>query len=392
MCHGFSLLSNAAGDEEESDISGLLEVLGTVKDRRGAQGRIYELRFLLAASLVAVLAGTSNFRQIADQIADFPQSLLRKLGAKWCHFRRVFAWPSERTIRRVLENIDAAELDLLTGAWLRERALGDANDTMVLAIDGKVLRGFRTDENDRFTLFSAMIHGVGVTVAQVEVPADTNEITQVEALLAGVTVQAGKRVVVTMDAAHTQRDTAEHIVVERGFDYVMTVKGNQPKLSESVFNKCLPLVRESPAHVVEERDHGRINRWSTWITDATGIDFPHVRQAGFIRREEFTLAGVRVSSEYARVITSGGSDNTKSVELHEYVRGHWGIENKSHYVRDTTWHEDANHTYVGSGQHVMATLRNMAAGLLRLNGFSMIKKTTEWICRDRNRALPLLAT
>jgi len=40
----------------------------------------------------------------------------------------------------------------------------------------------------------------------------------------------------------------------------------------------------------------------------------------------------------------------------------------------------------------MATLRNTAAGLLRLNDFTMIKKATEWICRDRNRALPLLAT
>ena len=230
VCHGFSLLSNAAGNEEEFDISGLLEVLGKAKDRRSSQGRIYGLVFILAASLVAVLAGASNFRQIADQVADFPQSLLRQLSAKWCHFRCVFGWPSERTIRRVLENIDAAELDLLTGAWLRERALRDTDDTMVLAIDGKVLRGFRTAENDQFALFSAMIHGVGVTVAQVAVPADTNEITQVETLLAGVPEQVGKRVVVTMDAAHTQRDTAEHLVDKRGFDYVMTVKGNQPKI------------------------------------------------------------------------------------------------------------------------------------------------------------------
>ncbi len=392
LSHGVSLSVASAGDGEEFDTAGLLGMLGKVTDRRGRRGRVYGLPFLLAVSLVAVLAGASNFRQIADQVADFPQSLLRRLGARWCYFRCVFGWPSERTIRRVLENIDAAELDLLTGTWLRERALRNFDGTVVLAIDGKVLRGFRTDENDQFTLFSAMIHGVGVTVAQVAVPAETNEITQVEALLAGVPEQAGKRVVVTMDAAHTQRDTAEHSVAERGFDYVMTVKGNQPKLSDAVFDKCLPLVRESPDHLVEERDHGRINRWSTWITDATGIDFPHVRQAGFIRREEFTLDGARIGREYARVITGGRSGGTTAGELHEYVRGHWGIENKSHYVRDTTWHEDANQTYTGSGQHVMATLRNMAAGLLRLNDFTMIKKTTEWICRDRTRALPLLAT
>jgi len=65
--------------EQECDISSLLEALGTVTDRRSRRGRMYGLVFLLAASLVAVLAGATNFRQVRDQIADFPQSLL----AKW---------------------------------------------------------------------------------------------------------------------------------------------------------------------------------------------------------------------------------------------------------------------------------------------------------------------
>ena len=171
-------------------------------------------------------------------MGDLRQSLLARLGARWNWFRCRYDWPSERTIRRVLESVDAAELDLLTGAWLRERAVGDTGDTMVLAIDGKVLRGFWTEENDRVTLFSAMIHGVGVTVAQVQVPAGTNEITQVGALLAGVPERVGKRVVVTMDAAHTQQDTAEYIARTRGFDYVMTVKGNQ--CATRCFDASLP--------------------------------------------------------------------------------------------------------------------------------------------------------
>ena len=297
MCHDFSSLSSVGDDEKEFDVTGLLDVLGKVKDRRSARGRMYELVFILAVSLVAVLAGASNFRQIADQVADFPRSLLRRLGAKWCHFRCVFRWPSERTIRRVLEDVDAGELDRVVGGWLRERVRRDEKGATVIAIDGKVLRGAWTGENDKFTLFSAMIQKVGVTVAQVQVPADTNEITQVEALLAGVSAREGERVVMTMDAAHTQRDTADHIVSTRGFDYVMTAKGNQPKLSESIFKKCLPLVKKNPDHVVEERGHGRINRWSTWVTDAAGIDFPHVRQVGCIRREVFTLANVRTSKE-----------------------------------------------------------------------------------------------
>ena len=65
---------------------------------------------------------------------------------------------------------------------------------------------------------------------------------------------------------------------------------------------------------------------------------------------------------------------------------------KSHYVRDTTWREDHHKAYTGNGPYSMAILRNIALGLLRLNGKYKIKEGTEEICRDRNRALHLLVT
>jgi predicted transposase YbfD/YdcC len=301
----------------------------------------------------------------------------------------MFGWPSERTVRRVLENIDADELDRVVGSWLR-RNVHDDGEALVLAVDGKVLRGAWTDENQTFTLFSAVIHGAGVTVAQVAVPADTNEITQVEALLGAVPDEPERQVVVTMDAAHTQKDTAEYLAGKRGFDYILNVKGNQPSLQDSVIKAILPFLETDPGHVVTERGHGRINQWKTWTTDATGIAFPYAGQAACIRRDVFALDGTWISKEHALMLTS--SKNATPAEVHTHVRHHWGIENKSHYVRDTTWREDAQQVYTGSGPQVMATLRNTAAGLLRLNGFTKIKETTEWIARDRNRALPMLAT
>jgi predicted transposase YbfD/YdcC len=141
---------------------------------------------------------------------------------------------------------------------------------------------------------------------------------------------------------------------------------------------------------VIERGHGRINQWKTWTTDAAGIEFPHVQQVACIRRDVFAIGGTWISKEHALMLTS--SENATPAEVHTHARRHWGVENKSHYVRDTTWREDAQQVYTGSGPQVMATLRNMTAGLLRLNGFTKIKETTEWIARDRDRALPLLAT
>lgn len=216
--------STSAGQEErEPNISSLLEMLGRLTDPRSPQGRRHELVFTLAGAVVAVLAGASNYRQIASQVADLPQSLLVKLGASWNWFQHRYDWPSEPTLRRVLQSIDAGQLDLLIGSWLFERAHRDTEGLLVIAVDGKVLRGAWTAGNGQVTLFSAMIHGVGVTVAQIRVPDDTNEITQVDTVLAGVPVGTPKRVIVTLDAAHTQRDTAEHLRADLGFDYVMTV-------------------------------------------------------------------------------------------------------------------------------------------------------------------------
>src|SRR6266511_3373251 len=206
VSHAASGLSNAvSGDGERNRVS-LVEMLTRLTDPRSPQGKRHDLVFVLACAVVGTLAGAANYRQLARQVADLPQSLLEKLGARWIWFRRRYVWPSEATLRRVLQRIDAAELDRLVGAWLCARAWRDADGLLVIAVDGKVLRGAWTEDNDQVTLFSAMIHQPAVTIAQIRVPDGTNEITQVKNLLDHVTVEEGgpKRVIITLDAAHTQ--------------------------------------------------------------------------------------------------------------------------------------------------------------------------------------------
>jgi predicted transposase YbfD/YdcC len=379
--------SPAAGDHNTSSLLGMLD---KITDPRGRRGRRHKLAFVLAAVVVAVLAGAANARQVADEVADLPQKLLRTLGAKWSWFKKRYATPSASTIRRVLRDVDPHEVDLAVGAWLFERARRDGTGLLEIALDAKVLRGAWTDEDDQFTLLSAMIHREGVVIGQIRVPADTTETTQVEAFLKEVPLEQGNTIL-TADAAHTQRETAAYMKEKKGADYLLAVKGNQPGLQEAVFAACLPLVK-SPGYVVEERSHGRIKRWETWVADAAGVDFPHAEQVACIRRDEFTLDGVRISKEYALAVTSAPAGRAGPAEVHTYARGHWGIENLEHRVRDTVWEEDDNQSYVGNTQHTMAALRNLVLGLFRLNGIHKIKAATERIRRDRTRALPLLAT
>ena len=384
----------AAGDEgaEDADISSLLGTLASVTDPRSPQGIQHILEFVLAVCVVAMLAGAKNYREIAGHAADIPQPLLRKLGAEWSWFRLRYKYPSESTIRNVLTRIDAAELDVITCAWLFAQARKSGNDEWEIALDGKVMRGAWTDENDKVTLFSAMLHREAVTIAQVRVPDGTNEITQADAILDTVEIPAGESALVTLDAAHTQRETAETIGGKPGWDYLMTVKGNQPSLQREVFDKILPLLRGTPHDVMEERDRGRIKRRSCWITSAEGIDFPHARQAAIIRREIFEISGDRISKEHALILTSRKTEKMTAADVNRYIRSHWGIENKSHYVRDTVYREDNSQAWAAEGPHALASLRNLALGLFRLKNASSIKETTEWICRDRMRALQFMTT
>jgi hypothetical protein len=95
-----------------------------------------------------------------------------------------------------LTHVDAARLDRITGTWLLAQARKyrdeDGGIRWVIAIDGKVMRGAWTDENDKVTLFSAMLQEEALTIVHVRVPDGTNEITQVKALAKELGIQAEK--------------------------------------------------------------------------------------------------------------------------------------------------------------------------------------------------------
>jgi hypothetical protein len=201
---------------------GLIDVLEKIRDCRKKRGVRHRLVTIVAIGICATLAGAKSFQAIAQWAAEQSKELRAKLG---CTRPKP---PSEPTIRRVLSRIDADEVDRVTGAWLAKLA-SEKGDCV--AIDGKTLRGSGSGSEPPVQLISALLHREGIVVAQVAVPATTNEITCVDPLLSGVDL---KGAVVTGDAAHVQTATAEHLVKDKGADYVFTVKGNQPTLQKHI--------------------------------------------------------------------------------------------------------------------------------------------------------------
>lgn len=268
----------------------------------------------------------------------------------------------------------------------------DGKAEWLIAVDGKVLRGSWTDENDQVTLFSAMLQDKAVTIAQVRVPDGTNEITQVKALADQPDIREGESVLVTFDAAHCNKDTARLIGGKPGWDYLMTVKFDKITLYGKVAEIIVPLLGNDPDNVMTERSHGVSKTWSCWNAEANGIDFPHISQVACICRETRSITGEKLTKDIAFIATSRDARRMTAADLNRYIRGHWGIENKKHYIRDTVYREDDNQSWKGSGPQALASLRNFATSLFAMKKVENIKEATENVHMDRHPALRYMTT
>jgi predicted transposase YbfD/YdcC len=373
-------------------------MLAGVPDPRKVRGIRHKIGAVLTVMVCATLAGAGNFRELADRATELPSELLGLIGCRPHPVTGGYRVPSEATMRRIAHGIDADTADERVCRWLREHALTPAiartaqdatgpDDTTLVAVamDGKVIRNTIAPggaEGSEIKLFSALLHEQAIVIAQRRIPNGTNEITQVAGLLTAVDLT---NVVVTGDAAHAQHATAAHIAVERGGAYVLTVKGNHPGVLAQIVTALPPARPGTEHHVTEDRSKGRIVRRAIWVAPADGVEFPGAAQVFRIRRDTFDHAGNRLSKEVVHGVTSLTVDQAAPALLAGLVRSHWSIENKSHWVRDVVYREDDQHAYAGTGAQVMATVRNLALGLLRLAGISQITRTLQRIAADRTR-------
>lgn len=355
----------------------LLTLFGSVPDPRHRRGVRHALPVILAVGIAAVLTGARSFAAIGEWVADQSGETLAALGAD--AGRR----PSESTIRRAFARLDADLLDRVLGAYLWTRTQ-IAFGRRVLAIDGKTVRGARTANAAAPHLVAALDHASGTVLGQVAVATKSNEIPAVRDLLTCFDLTG---VVVTVDAMHTQSDTATAITAAGG-DYVFTVKKNQPSLHAAC--KALPW-KEVPGHRVSSRGHGRrVTRTIKVVAAPAWVGFAGAAQIAQVRRT-VTRAGKK-SVEVIYLITSADHQAAPPATLAAWIQGHWGIENRLHWVRDVSFDEDRSQVRTGNAPQVMATVRNTSISLLRLTGWTNIAAALRHHAAHPDQAIACLLT
>ena len=218
---------------------GLLALLAGMTDSRKPRGIRHPLLTVLAISVGGILCGARSFSGIAQWAMELTPAQLQQFGSGR---RRP---PSEPTIRRVLQSIEAKAVDERLGGWTFKHGMAAGK---AIAIDGKAQRGSGDGEHKPFHLVSAVVHGIGLVVAQHRVDDKTNEITSVEPLLEGRDIAQS---VITGDAMFAQHKIARFLVEDKEADYFFMLKDNQPTLRRQI--ESLPAEAFSPSRLPHRR-------------------------------------------------------------------------------------------------------------------------------------------
>jgi len=170
------------------------------------------------------------------------------------------------------------------------------------------------------------------------------------------------------------------------------LKGNQPTLCEGV-----QLLFSQPAGRVtaacQQNRHGNrhevrelvvsseLNEWAEW---------PFLGQVGQLT---YTCeCRGKISRETSYLITSLSQEQASPQRLLRLIRGHWGIENRLHWVRDVDFDEDRSQVRCGSGPQVMAALRNCVIGVLRAKGVRNIAAARRTLAWHAEQAIALVTS
>jgi hypothetical protein len=143
------------------------------------------------------------------------------------------------------------------------------------------------------------------------------------------------------------------------------------------------------SHISHGRGHGRTEQRSARVADAAGVEFPHAGLVFRTVRHTGGLDGQRTGKQVVYGITSLTAFRATPADVAAVQRGHWGIENRTHHVRDTTFDEDHSQVRTGNAPMNMANLRNLAIDSFRANGHVNIAHARRHHAHDYNRVLDL---
>ncbi len=342
------------------EIVGFLSYFYDIEDPRIPGLVTYPVDEILLSTFCAVMCRNHDWEEI---------SCWTEYHLEWLRKFLPFAngSPSPSTYARLFNSIDSKKFKDCFESWVS--SLGLSLKEKQIAIDGKTVRGSKhsSDGSGSAHLVSAFVHEYGMVISQEKVEDKSNEITAIPELLKRLALEGS---IISIDAIGTQKDIVKEIC-EKKADYVIALKTNQPSLHEDV----RLFFEENSKEVIwddhEETDagHGRIEVRKAVVTkDISWLKKSHpdwenlnsIAKIDSIRINKKTMKETKETRYYISSLMSSAK------EVAGYVRNHWSIENRLHWVLDMNFKEDSCRTRMNHGAENLAIIRKIAINHIKL--------------------------
>ena len=342
------------------NINTLKECISEVGDkRRTSHGHVlHKFEDIIIIGLCAVISDGEDFADM-EMFGREREAWLRRF------LELPNGIPDADTFRRVFEAVDPAELGACLRKWLEVERAGRG----VVAVDGKTMRGSASAKHGAYHVVSAFAAENRLVLGEICVAEKSNEIEAVPELLDMIDVSGA---VVTADAMSCQKAVAAKIV-QRGADYVLSLKGNQPELLEDVRLYFGSFGRSVPSTRTIDKGHGRVEqREYSLLLDVGWIaQRPLWRSLNGVGRVVSTVwERGETRSETRYFITS----LTSLEGFAHAVRKHWSIESQLHWSLDVVFREDASRARKDNSPLNMNILRKVALMCLNQAKYGRVSK------------------
>ena len=335
-----------------NNVTKLVRAAKAIEDPRRQSGCFrHRLSDIIVIAFCAILCGAQTY----DDLEVFGKSRYTWLSV---FLDLPNGIPSADTFERVFEVLDPKMLvKRLRRIFSSEEIAGK-----IIAFDGKTIRGSKRNGNHAYHVLSAFLTDDQIVIGEEIVDEKSNEIIAIPELLDEINVTGAT---VTIDAMGAQTEIAEKIIA-KGADYVLTLKGNQGSLHNSV-RGYFELYAPPPKVQTHETGHGReetreyfleiLKPDFEWMEET--LDWKGIAAIGAVRSTVVEKGKTHVETRY--FITS----LTKPEQFSRAVRAHWGIENRLHWHLDVTFDEDKSRFRKGNSAAVWNVLRKIALECLK---------------------------